>query len=157
MDARSPRSGDAARTLRAVRRVLLLILVLGIAGTAAELLLLGHFEKFDQWIPLALLAAGIGVLAWDALNPGRGSARALQATMVLFILSGALGMVLHYRANVEFQRELRPSIQPRELFWKVLRAKAPPALAPGTMVQLGLIGLAYVYGRPSAAQDSGEE
>jgi hypothetical protein len=28
---------------------------------------------------------------------------------------------------------------------KVLRAKAPPLLAPGMMLQLGLLGLAYVF------------
>ena len=28
---------------------------------------------------------------------------------------------------------------------KVLEAKVPPALAPGVMIQLGLIGLAYTY------------
>jgi hypothetical protein len=32
-----------------------------------------------------------------------------------------------------------------EMFWKVLRAKSPPALAPGVMVQLGLLGLIYAY------------
>jgi hypothetical protein len=28
---------------------------------------------------------------------------------------------------------------------KVLHAKAPPLLAPGMMMQLGLLGLAYVF------------
>jgi hypothetical protein len=32
-----------------------------------------------------------------------------------------------------------------ELIEKVLRAKAPPLLAPGMMLQLGLLGLAYVF------------
>jgi len=32
-----------------------------------------------------------------------------------------------------------------ELLEKILRAKAPPLLAPGMMLQLGLLGLAYVF------------
>lgn len=118
MDDRSPRSGDAAGTLRVVRRILLVILVLGIVGTAAELLLLGHFEKLDQWIPLALLAAGIAVLAWDALNPGRAQRPSAAGHDGPVHPERRRGIVLHYKANVEFQRELNPSIQARELFWK---------------------------------------
>ena len=68
--------------------------------------------------------------------------------MVLFIASGILGMYLHYRANVEFQREVDPAIAGRELLMKAITAKTPPALAPGSMSQLGLIGLAYAYRYP---------
>ncbi len=35
-----------------------------------------------------------------------------------------------------------------ELMEKVLRAKAPPLLAPGMMLQLGLLGLAYMFSDP---------
>jgi hypothetical protein len=35
------------------------------------------------------------------------------------------------------------------LFVKVVTAKAPPALAPGVMVQLGLLGLVYTYKHPA--------
>ncbi len=35
-----------------------------------------------------------------------------------------------------------------DLLEKVLHAKAPPLLAPGMMMQLGLLGLAYVYTDP---------
>jgi hypothetical protein len=64
-------------------------------------------------------------------------------------------VVLHYRANVEFQREVDPSIAGRALLVKAMKAKAPPALAPGTMTQLGLIGLAYAYRYPSRRRTSG--
>ena len=39
------------------RRILLAILLLGVAGIIAELLLLGHDEDFYQWIPIALAIA----------------------------------------------------------------------------------------------------
>jgi hypothetical protein len=35
------------------------------------------------------------------------------------------------------------------LFSTVMTAKAPPAMAPGAMVQLGLIGLVYCYRHPA--------
>ena len=73
--------------------------------------------------------------------------------MLVFLVAGAAGVYYHYRANVEFQRETDPSLAGRALWWKVLRAKVPPALAPGIMVQLGLIGLVYAY-RPSSDKES---
>jgi hypothetical protein len=36
-----------------------------------------------------------------------------------------------------------------QLFWQAIRSKTPPALAPGVMIQLGLIGLAYTYRDPA--------
>jgi hypothetical protein len=72
--------------------------------------------------------------------------------MLVFLAAGAAGVYYHYRANVEFQRETDPSLAGRALIWSVLRAKVPPALAPGVLVQLGLIGLVYAY-RPSSDKE----
>ena len=141
-------------TLDTVRRVLLAILIIGLVGTAAELLLLDHDEEAIQLVPLALIAIAFVTIAWHALNPGGASLRLFQTVMVLFIVAGGVGTILHYRANVEFQREVDPSIAGRALLVKAMKAKAPPALAPGTMTQLGLIGLAYAYRYPSRHRES---
>ena len=69
--------------------------------------------------------------------------------MLLFVAAGGFGIVLHYRANVEYQLESDPGLKGRALMWKVLAAKSPPALAPGVMAQLGLLGLAYAYRHPA--------
>jgi len=111
--------------------------------------LLNHFEDAYQAIPLALIAAAFLVLAWHASVGSTASVRALQLTMLLFIVAGALGLVLHFRSTMEFQLETDPSLRGWNLYWKVLRAKAPPALAPGVLVQLGLLGLAYAYRLPA--------
>ena len=110
-----------------------------------ELLFLQHDEEATQLIPLVLIAIALVTIAWHAAQGGRASLGMLQVTMVLFIAAGLLGMYLHYRANLAFQREVDPSIAGRALFWKAMMAKTPPALAPGSMLQLGLIGLAYAY------------
>jgi hypothetical protein len=134
-----------------LRRSILVILLLGMAGSTAELLLLDHYEDVKQLIPLTLFGLAAAVLAWHALHRRAASLRALQATMVLFLASGVAGTVLHYRANMEFQLDIDPSLGGMELFWKVMHAKAPPALAPGVMMQLGLLGLAYTWRHPALA------
>ena len=140
---------EAAATLGALRRVLLGILLLGMAGTSTELLLLQHDEDATQLIPLLLIGAGYIVVAWNALRRSRLSLTVLQILMVLFVASGVLGMVFHSQANAEFQLEIDPALAGSTLWWRVLQAKTPPALAPGVMAQLGLIGLAYAYRHPA--------
>jgi Na+/alanine symporter len=135
-------------TLVIIRRVLLAILVIGMAGTSIELLLLKHVEEATQLVPLVLLGLAFVSVAWHAARPSVSSVMTLQIVMVLFVASGLIGMVLHYQANVEFQHEMDRSLAGMPLFWKVMAAKAPPALAPGSMSQLGLIGLAYSYRYP---------
>ena len=147
-----PSLSESAATLGMLRRVLLGILLLGMAGTATELLLLEHDQDAIQLIPLLLIGAGYLAVAWNAVRRSRISIAALQVVMILFVSAGLLGMFFHYRANVEFQMEIEPELSGRSLLWKVLRAKTPPALAPAVMAQLGLIGLAYAYRHPAIVQ-----
>lgn len=139
-------SSDA---LAVVRRFLMAILVFGMLGTTAELLLLAHYEDAKQLIPLALIGATLLVLAWHAVAGRAASVRALQLMMLAFIGAGLVGVVLHYLGAMEFALETDPSLRGSKLFWKVIQAKAPPALAPGVMVQLGLVGLAFAYRHPA--------
>jgi hypothetical protein len=128
-----------------LRRFLLVILTIGMAGTVVELLLLKHDEDAIQLVPLVLLGAGLASVAWHAVRPGTASARVVRMVMTAFVAAGLAGVYYHYRANVEFQLETEPSLAGAALLWKVLAAKAPPALAPGVMIQFGLLGLAYTY------------
>lgn len=130
------------------RKILLGILVLGVIGIMAELLLLAHTEDANQWIPIVLGAAAIVLSAVVALRPSRGSIRLFQIVMLLMILSGGVGMYLHLHANMEFQTEMDATLKGFALFRKSIVAKSPPALAPGAMAQLGLIGLAFTYKHP---------
>lgn len=143
---------DTAATLGLLRKVLLGILLLGMAGTMTELLLLQHDQDATQLIPLLLIGAGYLAVAWNAVRRSRLSMTALQIVMILFVASGGLGMFFHYQANVEFQLEVEPELSGGNLLWKVLQAKTPPALAPGLMAQLGLIGLAYAYRHPATTR-----
>jgi hypothetical protein len=137
-------SGNPVRVIRAI---LLAALVSGLLGLGAELLLLEHFEDWRQKLPLALLSLGLLVLIWHGIDRRAAPVRALQMLMVVFIAAGAIGATLHYQGNVEFELELRPSLSGFELFRRSMMG-ATPALAPGSMIQLALIGLAYTYRHP---------
>jgi hypothetical protein len=144
----------------AIRRFVLLLLTIGVAGTAADLLLLDHYEEIWQLFPLVLLALALVNIGWvvvitpasrsAGVMPAAGSAAVItmRVLMVGFIAAGALGILMHYNGNSEFQREIDPSLGGWTLFTKVMRAKAPPALAPASMIQLGLLGLLYTYHHP---------
>lgn len=133
----------------AARRILLAILLLGVAGISAELLLLGHDEDVYQWIPIALAFATVLMSLAVVMRPGAGAIRLFQVVMVLMIASGAVGMYLHFQVNIEFQLEMDPALSGISLYRKAILAKTPPALAPGAMTQLGLIGLAYTFRHPA--------
>ena len=133
----------------AARRILLTILLLGIGGVSLELWLMAHTEDLYQLIPLWLAGAGIVSAMVVAMRPSIGAVRLFQAVMALFLLSGIIGMVLHFQVNIEFQREMDAALSGLALYQKAILAKSPPALAPGAMIQLGLIGLAYTFRHPA--------
>ena len=134
--------------IRPFRRLLLLVLAMGIVGTGLELLLLEHFEDAWQWAPLVLMGLALPILAWYAAAPGRVTVLTIRATMTLFLLSGIVGMILHYRGNVEFELEMSPEQGGWVLFRESMMG-ATPALAPGAMVLLGLLGLVATYRHPA--------
>ncbi len=151
----SEQNGHAA-TLAAVRVFLLAVLILGLLGTGAELLLVGHTEDLWQWLPLVLIVLSFVVLGWHAADRGAASVRAIQGAMVLLLLSGIAGLLLHYRGKVEFQLESDPSLAGWSLFRAAMESQAPPALAPAVMIPMGLVGLIYTYRHPALRRSRSE-
>ena len=142
-----------ATNLAALRRLLLGLLAFGLVGTATDLLLIGHDEDAWQVMPLAMISVAlVATVGLARTSPATGreaiAVRLFRAVMVLLIVTGGVGAVLHYRANMEFKLEMDPSLSGLALFASVVRAKAPPAMAPATLVLLGLLGLAAAYRRP---------
>jgi hypothetical protein len=74
--------------------------------------------------------------------------------MTLFVLAGILGIFLHYQGNVEFELEQNPGASRWALFREAVQG-ATPALAPGVMVQLGLLGLLYAFLTSTAKMTDG--
>jgi hypothetical protein len=151
---RVKREGREPDALHRLRQLLLSLLVFSIAGTVVELFLLGHTESVWQWMPIVLL--GIGMIATIAVlvKPGWASITSLRAIMLFFVASGLVGLYLHYRGNVEFELEMRPGLHGLDLFRRAISG-ATPSLAPGTMTQFGLLGLALTYRHPSMRRSDG--
>ena len=137
-----------------IRGYLLATLAVGMIGMASELLLIGHRETAQQQIPLVLLGLGVATVVWHAAAPRAATVRALQVVMLLFVVSGVAGVVLHYRGNVEFELEMYPAMSGFELVQKTLTG-ATPVLEPGSMTLLGLIGLTHTYQHPCVGRGAG--
>ncbi len=132
-----------------MRGMLLAIFLLGIISAAVELLLLGHTESPWQWVPLLLIMISLVALIFHAAARRAASVRVFQVIMILFILSGFAGIWQHYQARTEFKLETNPELSGIDLLWEAMRGAAvPPVLAPGMMIQMGLLGLAYTYRHP---------
>lgn len=144
--------GDPAGRLR---RLFLALVLVGMGGLAAELVLLEHVESATQWIPLAVLALGFAAGAAVAARPARGTVRLFQGAMALCLAAGVLGVYLHYRGNVAFEREMDDTMRGFGLLWAALHG-ATPALAPGALAHLGLIGLATTYRHPALRRPAGD-
>ncbi|MSR05887.1 MAG: hypothetical protein EXR93_02270 [Gemmatimonadetes bacterium] len=118
-----------------MHRRLHLLLVFSIVGMLAELLLTKHWDGVWQVVPLVLLGAGLVVALVGAST---GLTRSLMA---LFILSGLVGTLLHYKGKLEFALERNQSLSGFALVRETLKGTSPPILAPGAMIAIGLLGL----------------
>lgn len=139
-----------------LRQLLLALVLIGNVGLEIELALLRHAESFSQWIPHVTLLIGLLSIIAVYVRPNRETLRAFQAVMSIFLVIGALGIILHFRGNVEFARERYPTLGGTMLIWKALRG-ATPALAPGALAQLGLLGLIFTYRHPLLAGPGAHE
>ncbi len=143
-------------TLSLVRHALMIILMVGLVGTEIELLLLKHTDGAWQLAPVLLVGLGIVVSVWCIAAPGAASVRALQVTMLAFIVSGLLGVALHFKGNVAYEQDSNPSLAGRELYVSAVMGSTP-TLAPGTMIQLGLVGLVFAFRHPGRRRSAPPE
>lgn len=135
-------------TVRLMRQALLLILLIGLVGTEIELLLLKHTDGFWQLLPIGLIGAALLLVAWYSVGGGAASLRALQAMMGLLLGAGLAGVLLHFRGNLGYARDSNPSLSGRALYREAVMGTTP-ALAPGTLIQLGLLGLVFAFRHPN--------
>ncbi len=138
-----------------MRAMVLGVFLLGLLGTGIELLFLGHTAGLSQLVPLVLLVMSVLSLLWHALDRKWASLRVFQITMLLVVAGGVLGTALHYRANEAFEREADPRLGGMELLSRVMTGAAP-ALAPGSLIQLGLLGLVYTFQHPASERKQEE-
>ncbi len=130
-----------------LRKYLLAVICFGIVGTGTELLLLGHYDGYWQLTPVVLLGVGQLAICWHLFDRRPRPLRSLRAIMILFLIAGVIGLVQHFSGNAAFEQEMTPEIGGVDLIVESLTG-ATPALAPGAMIQLGLLGLLYIFRHP---------
>jgi len=135
-----------------VRHFLFALILLTVGGLLAELFLLEHYEAWQQWVPLValVLTAGFTMKVWR--RPTRSNVRAFRGLMTLCLVIAVVGMWLHYDANAALEVELDANIGGFDLVWSALRG-GTPTLAPGAMMQLGLLGLIATWRHPAVDGD----
>jgi hypothetical protein len=117
---------------------LLALAALSLFGTAAELALLGHFERGPQLIPFGMCAAGIAAILGYWLRPGQSSRRVLRAVMVGLVVGSVMGVVQHVQGNIEILLETQRNPTP----WRTVvgaATGASPLLAPGVFVLIATL------------------
>jgi hypothetical protein len=136
-------------TLTILRKLLVGLFAFGLAGLGVELVMLEHYEEAWMVVPLAAIALSlVSALAHLSLDSAR-SAWTLRILAATLMALGGIGMSLHFRGSMEFQLDMDPTMSRSALFWKVLHMKAPPTLAPGALIQFGLLGLVSTYRHPA--------
>lgn len=144
-------AGEARTAIHPVRKMLLALVLVGSFGLLAELILLEHTDESAQWIPLVLLTATIASSTALAIWPRRATVRLFQGLMWLLLIASAAGLYFHVVSNLEFELEMDETVGGLALVWATLRG-GTPALAPGALAQIGLLGLILTFRHPAAAE-----
>jgi hypothetical protein len=134
-----------------VRASLLGIVLFGLVGMIVELVFLRHTEGALEILPIALMLAALAVLIWNALRKTEVSRGILLTIMAGLVVSGLVGVWLHYDANVGYERDSNPGAATEEVYRKAVMG-ATPTLAPGAMIELGLIGMLFALLRPTTTE-----
>ena len=100
---------ESAR-LKRLRNFLTGVVLVGVVGMAAELLLIGHTDGWYQLIPVVLLTAMAVAMAWRLARPRRLTAWVVRLLMLSSVASGLAGVILHYRGNEAFELEMYPTL-----------------------------------------------
>ena len=79
-----------------MRRLILPLLLFGIVGVTGELLLIGHFEDWQQWVPLGALALGgaATVVVWRRPVPAAQTAFRWIMLGGMWAIYACFGLVL---------------------------------------------------------------
>ncbi|WP_327088442.1 hypothetical protein OIE66_40010 [Nonomuraea sp. NBC_01738] len=123
-----------------LRRGLLAVIALGIAGAAFELATERHWQNLQQlfpWAALLLLSASWVMLALDRYH------RAVAPIALAVLAISAFGIYAHLNANhaAGFMDTSWESLSPLTQWWYALTKSVGPAppLAPGMLAQSALL------------------
>jgi hypothetical protein len=139
-------AGTATDSALLLRRGLLVLAGLGIAGTAVELAMLRHWKSFEQLIPWAALAVIALCLAAVAFRPTRATVLVARFGGLALVIAGLYGALEHVSGNLG-AGPLDAVYGPRwdsmgtlARWWHALSGSVGPApvLAPLILAQIAL-------------------
>ncbi len=132
-----------------LRRLLWATYFIGAVGTTGELLLMEHTEGRWQWLPIVVVGASVVLLVVQSLVVRRWLVRGFQMLMALTLVTALVGIWMHFDGKAEFKLEIDPSLKGWDLVWACIHGHSlPPVFAPGSMILLGLVGIAWSYKHP---------
>ncbi|MEZ4631649.1 MAG: hypothetical protein R2880_13230 [Deinococcales bacterium] len=140
----NPSQAEVAQYLR---YFMLALIALGLGASTVELILIGHYKEFWQWIPFICIVFMSLSLILFMTRPNQSSLRFLQIVMWLTVLCSLIGVYQHFHGNQEFALEIKPNLKGWPLFIKTIKGGIP-LLAPGMMIQIALLSLAYSFRHP---------
>ena len=122
---------DAPPAAERYRRFLLGAAAFVFAVTAVEMVLIGHFEGWRQWIPTVASVLGVVAVGLIRFRPdaSMGAARVLLA---LIAVSSLVGSYQHLAANLELELEVRPGLGVGDVWLDALQGGVP-VLASGIL------------------------
>lgn len=115
--------------------------------TVAELIFLGHWNKWIQFLPFLLSITGITTLAFIYFRPTHINIIVTNWTMIVIGICSFIGFYEHMSNNYQFLLE----IQPNSTIWELTKATLEgenPVLAPGILLLGAAIGLVAIYRHP---------
>jgi hypothetical protein len=111
--------------------------------TVVEMVLLGHFEGWVQWIPT--VACGLGLIAVALVWRGR-SIGAARVVLGLIGASAVWGSYEHLIANLELELEVRPGSTLADVWLDALQG-GTPVLASGIVLLAAALAFAATLWR----------
>ena len=137
-----------AQTLRCVRLLILAAIAAALIVTEAELLFVGHTGSNNgQVIAVVLVSLGLITVSCHAILRNTSSIVVLRLTMYLFLIFGIDGLFTHYHWAVQSALKSQPTLVGMPLVYATLSGKIP-LLAPGMLIEIGLLGLIYTFQHP---------
>jgi fatty acid desaturase len=146
MEVRSGTDSQATSVeiLRRLRKFLLMLAVLLLAGALVELWLVGHTEDWVQLIPFVLAIVGIIVGFLVLFQPGKRTIQIMRIWMAVVVMGTLFGVYQHITGNIAFEREVDPKATTSQLAWQ-RRGGGHPLLAPGVLAIAAVLALAATY------------
>lgn len=141
-----------------LRRALLVLSAIALAGTTVELVIGRHWDGLTQVIPFAAITVATIALSMIATARSRTSLRIAQGLCAVVLIASALGVWKHVAGNEEsgsldqrFAATWESTPAPRRWWLAVSGGVGPaPPLAPGVLAETALMLLAATLRHPAS-------